>query len=48
VIRQKVDELEEAAERSIASPHDRDRLISRLAGVREALVAAPVPFVRTN
>lgn len=48
VIRQKVDELEEAAERSIASPHDRDRLANRLMRVREALIAEPVSFVRTN
>jgi uncharacterized membrane protein len=48
VIRQKVDEIEEAADRSIASPHDRDRLADRLTRVREALVAAPVTFVRTN
>ncbi len=48
VIRQKVDQIEEAAERSIAAPHDRDRLANRLTQVREALVAAPVSFVRTN
>ncbi len=48
VLRQKVDEIAEAAERSIASPHDRDRLANRLTRVREALVAAPVSFVGTN
>jgi uncharacterized membrane protein len=48
VLRQKVDEIAEAAERSIASPHDRDRLAHRLMRVREALVAEPVSFVRTN
>jgi uncharacterized membrane protein len=48
VLRQKVDEIAEAAERSIASPHDRDRLANRLMRVREALFAEPVSFVRTN
>ncbi len=48
VLRQKVDEIAEAAERSIASPHDRDRLTNRLTRVREALVAVPMPFVRAN
>jgi uncharacterized membrane protein len=48
VLRQKVDEIAEAAERSIASPHDRDRLANRLMRVREALFAEQVSFVRTN
>jgi uncharacterized membrane protein len=48
VLRQKVDEIAEAAERSIASPHDRDRLANRLMRVREALIAEPVSFVWTN
>ncbi len=48
VLRQKVDEIAEAAERSIASPHDRDRLAHRLMRVREALVTEPVSFVQTN
>jgi uncharacterized membrane protein len=45
---QKVDEVAEAAERSIASPHDLERLANRLARVREALGAGPVSFVKTN
>ena len=48
VIQQKVDQIAEAAERSIVSPHDRDRLSIRLTRVREALVAQPLAFVRTN
>ena len=48
VLQQKVDEIGEAAARSIASPHDRHRLANRLTQVREALFAAPVSFVRTN
>lgn len=48
VLGQKVEEIAETAERSIASPHDRDRLTKRLIRVREALLAAPVLFVRTN
>ena len=48
VLRQKVDEIAEAAERSFASPYDLDRLANRLTRVREALVAGPVSFVRTN
>ncbi|UHD16444.1 DUF2254 domain-containing protein [Thiocapsa bogorovii] len=48
VLRQKVDEIAEAAERSIASPHDRDRLTHRLVRVRQALVAEPLSIVRTN
>jgi hypothetical protein len=47
-MQQTVDQIAEAAERSIVSPHDRDRLSIRLTRVREALVAAPVSFVRTN
>jgi uncharacterized membrane protein len=39
VIGRKVEEIAEAAERSIASPHDRDRLAQRLIRVREALAA---------
>lgn len=45
-IEQKVDAIAEAAERSIASPTDRDRLANRLMELREALVAAPVSFVQ--
>jgi uncharacterized membrane protein len=48
VIQQKVEEIAEAAGRSIASPHDRDRLANRLMRVRDALMAHPVSFVRTN
>ncbi len=48
LIQQKVDEIAETAERGIASPHDRDRLANRLIRVREALLADPVSFVRTN
>ncbi|MEA1052976.1 DUF2254 family protein [Lamprobacter modestohalophilus] len=48
VLGQQVEQIAEAAERSIASPHDRDRLTNRLTRVREALLAAPVLFVRTN
>ncbi|MEA1053078.1 DUF2254 domain-containing protein [Lamprobacter modestohalophilus] len=48
MLRQKVDEVAEAAERSIASPHDLERLANRLARVREAFGAGPVSFVRTN
>jgi hypothetical protein len=48
VLQEKVDQIAEAAERSIASPHDRDRLAHRLMRVREALVAKPVAFVQTN
>ena len=48
VLGQKVEEIAEVAKRSIASPHDRDRLTNRLIRVREALLAAPVSFVRTN
>lgn len=39
-IGQKVEAIAEAAERSIASPYDRDRLANRLRQVREALVDA--------
>jgi uncharacterized membrane protein len=45
---QKVDEIAEAAERSIASPHDRDRLANRLMRVREALVTGPLSFAKVN
>ncbi|WP_373509467.1 DUF2254 domain-containing protein [Thiocapsa sp.] len=45
---QTVDEIAEVAERSIASPYDRDRLANRVMRVREALFAEPVSFVRTN
>jgi uncharacterized membrane protein len=45
-IEQKVDAIAEAAERSIASPTDRDRLANRLMELHEALVAAPVSFVQ--
>jgi uncharacterized membrane protein len=48
VMQQTVDQIAEAAERSIVSPHDRDRLSIRLTRVREALVAQPLAFVRTN
>ena len=42
VLRQKAEEIAEAAERTIESPHDRTRVESRLAGVREALETGPV------
>jgi uncharacterized membrane protein len=48
VLQHKVDEIAEAAERSIASPHDRDRLANRLMRVREALVTGPLSFVKIN
>lgn len=48
VLGEKVEEIAEAAERRIASPHDRDRLAKRVMRVREALVAGPVSFVRTD
>ncbi|MEY6432907.1 DUF2254 domain-containing protein [Thioalkalicoccus limnaeus] len=48
VLRQKIDEIAETAERSIRSPHDRDLLANRLVRVREALVAGPLSFVQTK
>ncbi|MCC8986242.1 MAG: DUF2254 domain-containing protein [Candidatus Contendobacter sp.] len=42
LIRQKVEEIAEAAERTIESPHDRVRFENRLARVREALETGPV------
>jgi uncharacterized membrane protein len=44
----KVDEIAETAERSIASPHDRDRLANRLMRVREALAGGPLSFVQID
>lgn len=37
LLRQKVDEIAEVADRSIVSPHDRERLASQLMRVREAI-----------
>jgi uncharacterized membrane protein len=48
MLQQKVNEIAEAAERNIASPHDRDRLAKRLTRVHEALVAVPLSFVQTR
>ena len=42
LLRQKVEEIAEAAERTIVSPHDRVRFERRLARVREALETGPV------
>jgi uncharacterized membrane protein len=43
-LRDQVEWISELAERTIASPHDRTRVESRLARVREALETAPVLF----
>ena len=42
LLQQKVEEIAEAAERTIVSPHDRVRFERRLARVREALETGPV------
>lgn len=42
LLRQKVEEIAEAAERTIESPHDRVRFENRLARVREALETGSV------
>jgi len=43
-----VEEIAEAAERTIDAPHDRIRLGNRLTQVREVLATAPVVFVRAH
>ena len=48
VLGQTVEEIAEAAERTIDSPHDRARLGNRLTRVREVIATAPVVFVRAH
>ncbi len=48
VLAQTLDEIAEAAERTIDAPHDRARFGNRLTRVRDVLATEPVLFVRAH